>query len=128
MTLERNLHIGGAFPPEKMPAKSNDLESFLVGDKDDLKYMMSGRCGIMMALKDILLTDKKRVAYLPAYTCETVSGCFVRLGYQLRYYDVNRDMQPLYDENQLANISVFLLCGYYGFATFDNAFANLCRK
>jgi hypothetical protein len=120
--------IGGVFAPEPLPEKSNTLIAHLKRPDDDLRHMMSGRCGIMLGIEDWMKQDSRRVAYLPAYTCETVSGCFVKSGYIVRYYDFDRNLKPLYDPALLAEISLFLACGYYGFVTMEEAFARQCRE
>ncbi|MDL2327775.1 hypothetical protein LJC64_03880 [Ruminococcaceae bacterium OttesenSCG-928-A11] len=127
MAIDFDRKIGGLFPLESLPPQENGLFDSLCRPGDDLRHVMSGRCGIMMAIEDFMPGDTKRVAYLPAYTCETVSGCFVKSGYDVLYYDVDRQLRPLYDEVALESISLLLVCGYYGFATFDPAFAEACR-
>lgn len=47
---------------------------------------MSGRCAIYYALEDIMLTDHKRIAYVPIYTCETVLAPFKKAGYKLLFF------------------------------------------
>ncbi len=119
--------IGGSFAPEALPQTENAFLASLLKPGDDLVHMMSGRCGIMLSIMDFMQSDKKRVAYLPAYTCETVSGCFYKLGYRVRYYGVDQALNPLYDEGALGEISLALLCGYFGFPQFDAAFAQQCK-
>lgn len=120
--------IGGSFVPHPVPAQENGFLASLIRPGDDLRHMMSGRCGIMLAIRDFMRGDDRRVAYLPAYTCETVSGCFYRLGYRVTYYDVDRALRPLHDERALGEISLALFCGYYGFKTFDEPFIRACAE
>lgn len=120
--------IGGFFPYEKAMPTENHYAQRVCPDAGDIRHLMSGRCAIYLCLKDSMLTDTRRVAYLPAYTCETVSGCFVKGGYQIYYYDVDEHMVPLFDENLISKISFLLICGYYGFTTFDTGFVKRCRK
>ena len=120
--------IGGFFPYEKAMPTENHYAQRVCPDAGDVRHLMSGRCAIYLCLKDSMLTDTRRVAYLPAYTCETVSGCFVKAGYQIYYYDVDEHMVPLFDENLISKISFLLICGYYGFTTFDTGFVKRCRK
>ena len=68
-----------------------------------------------------MLTDQRRVAYLPSYTCETVTGCFVKANYEIYYYDVDEHLVPQFDETLIDKIS-FLITGYYRFSTFDPEF------
>ena len=75
------MEIGGFFPYEPTLETENNYISRTCPDAGDVAHLMSGRCSIYYCLQDIMLTDKKRVAYLPAYDCETVIGCFVKAGY-----------------------------------------------
>lgn len=93
-----------------------------------LRFMMSGRCGIYYCLEDILPADRKRVAYVPRYTCETVLAPFAKVGYQLRFYGVDRDMRCRFDSAALDEISVLSLCGYFGFCSYDRDFVRACRE
>lgn len=120
--------VGGIFALEKPPLHENGLFAALCCEHDDLRHVMSGRCGIVLAIEDFKLQDKCRVAYLPAYTCETVSGCFVQQGYEILYYDVNSALCPQYDFDVLGQISLFLGCGYFGFDTASRQFVNQCAS
>ena len=75
------MEIGGFFPYEKNSSETNGYLDLVCPDAGDISHLMSGRCAIYLCLQDSMLTDTKRTAYLPAYTCETVSGCFVKAGY-----------------------------------------------
>lgn len=120
--------IGGYFSFEKLAETENHFFEELCPDSGDLAFLMSGRCAIYYALEDIMLTDHKRVAYVPIYTCETVLAPFEKAGYQLLFYDVDRSMTPVFDPSVLNQISVLSLCGYYGFCTYDREFVRLCRE
>jgi len=121
-------NIGGYFSFEQLAETENHFFEELCPDSGDLAFLMSGRCAINYALEDIMLTDHKRVAYVPIYTCETVLAPFEKAGYQLLFYDVDRSMTPVFDKSVLDHISVLSLCGYYGFCTYDREFVGLCRE
>lgn len=122
------MEIGGFFPYEEADPKENGYLDLVCPGAGDVKHLMSGRCAIYYCLQDSMLTDAQRIAYLPAYTCETVSGCFVKAGYEIYYYDVDEHLVPRFDENLIRKISFLLICGYYGFSTYDTAFVKKCRK
>ena len=86
---------------------------------------MSGRCANYYALQDICLSDTKKVAYVPVYTCETVLAPFLKAGYELLFYDVSMDLTPIFDERVLDRISVVNLCGYPAFALFQHPFLQI---
>ena len=75
------MEIGGFFPYEELQKEENGYIDLVCPDAGDVRHLMSGRCAIYLCLQDSLLTDPKKAAYLPAYTCETVSGCFVTVSY-----------------------------------------------
>ncbi len=116
--------IGGLFLFEQLPEKENGYIERIGGD---VRYLMSGRCGIYYALEDLKLTDAKRVAYLPVYTCETVIGPYLKAGYTVYYYDVDQNLRPIFDEAMLEKISLLHICGYYGFSTYDHDFVARCK-
>ncbi|RGU91962.1 hypothetical protein DWW31_12285 [Clostridium sp. AF15-17LB] len=121
------MEIGGFFPYEKNSSETNGYIDLVCQDAGDVSHLMSGRCAIYLCLQDSMLTDTKRTAYLPAYTCETVSGCFVKAGYKIYYYDVDQSLVPQFDDSLIDKISFLLICGYYGFSTFDTDFVRTCR-
>lgn len=96
--------------------------------ESDLSFTMSGRCGIYQCLEDIKLRDRKRVAYIPMYTCETVAAPFHKAGYTLKFYEVDKNLRSVFDEDVIDEISVLSLCGYYGFCTYDREFVKKCKE
>jgi hypothetical protein len=94
---------------------------------EDLRFCMSGRCAIYYCLLDVKKTDTRRIAYLPAYTCETVVAPYKKAGYALRFYDVSpEELTPRFDRSLIPHISVLGLCGYYGFSRYDRDFVGEC--
>lgn len=122
------MEIGGFFPYSPLREEHNNYAERLCPGADDILHLMSGRCAIYLCLQDSMLTDEQRAAYLPAYTCETVSGCFVKAGYKIYYYDLDRNLSPKFDERLIPKISFLMICGYYGFSDFDTAFVKKCRQ
>lgn len=122
------MEIGGFFPYEVMQEEENGYIESICKNTDDIRHLMSGRCAVYLCLQDSMVTDKNRTAYLPAYMCETVTGCFVKAGYTIFYYDVDEQLMPIFDEKLIDKISFLLVCGYYGFTTFDRAFVKRCHR
>lgn len=120
--------IGGYFGFQQPAENENRFFQRLCPENGELAFLMSGRCAIYYALQEIRAADRKRVAYLPGYTCETVLAPFVKAGYQLLFYEVDRTMTPVFDPSILDQISVLLVCGYYGFCNYDRDFVRLCKK
>lgn len=119
---------GGFYPCEDAGTKNTHFFDNICPPQGHLLYFMSGRCANYHALQDILITDKKRKAYVPAYTCETVLAPFRKSGYELVFYEVTRDMVPVFKESVLDQISVINLCGYYGFCHYDRSFIKKCSE
>ena len=59
------MEIGGFFPYENTDPDENGYLDLVCPDAGDVKHLMSGRCAIYLCLQDSMLTDQKRVAYLP---------------------------------------------------------------
>lgn len=62
------------------------------------------------------------------YTCETVVAPFKKAGYEILFYDFDRNMTPKFDENVLNKVSVISICGYYGFCNYDRNFVKKCKE
>jgi hypothetical protein len=78
-------------------------------------------------LLDLKQRDDKGVAYLPAYTCETVIAPYKKAGYSLLFYDVSPEgLCPQFNRDLIPRISVLGLCGYYGFSVYDRSFVEAC--
>lgn len=120
--------IGGSFPYIALLDKPNGYLEQLTPENGELKYFMSGRCGIYYALLDHKLTADKLVAYVPVYTCETVLAPFHKAGYELIFYDFDENMNPRFDASVLDRIGIISICGYYGFSTYDRAFVAECSR
>ena len=120
--------IGGFFTYEPLPETENHYLENLCPPGGSLRFFMSGRCANYYALQDICLTDTKKAAYVPVYTCETVLAPFLKAGYELLFYDVSKDLTPIFDERVLDRISVVNLCGYYGFCSYDREFIRKCSE
>lgn len=120
--------IGGFFTYEPLPKTENHYFETLCPTEGAFRYLMSGRCANYYVLKDICLTDTKKKAYVPVYTCETVLEPYIKAGFELLFYDVAKDMTPVFDPRMLECISVINLCGYYGFSNYDRDFIKQCRE
>jgi selenocysteine lyase/cysteine desulfurase len=76
----------------------------------------SGR-GALSLLLDHVKPRVKRVL-LPSYICESVILPFEVAGYELTYYDVDKNLKPTDIESiKNSNIGIFLHMGYFGFYT-----------
>ena len=94
---------------------------------EEVRLCMSGRCALYSCLLDLQAEDTRRIAYLPAYTCETVIAPYKKAGYTLRFYDVSPEgLTPRFDRNLIPHISLLGLCGYYGFSSYDRDFLGEC--
>lgn len=120
--------IGGTFPPEKTKTQENGYFSRICPSDGEVVFMMSGRCGIYYCLQDISLTDKRKTAYVPIYTCETVIAPFVKAGFELKFYEIDQNLHSVFDPSVLGEISVISLCGYYGFCNYDRDFVKRCKE
>ena len=63
---------------------------------------------------------------MPVHTCETVLA-FLKAGYELLFYDVSKDLTPIFDESNLDRISV-VNSYYYGFCSYDREFIRKCSE
>ena len=126
--IMQKKQIGGYFPYEQLSDRPNHFLEGKTPVNGELKYFMSGRCGIYYALGDIIAEDQKRTAYVPVYTCETVLAPFHKAGFRLVFYEVDENLTPVFDPAVLDGISVLSLCGYYGFSRYDRDFVAECKR
>jgi hypothetical protein len=93
---------------------------------------MSGRCALYYCLED--LKEERPglgggIAYLPAYTCETVIAPYKKAGFRLRFYDLDpENLRPRFEGELPGKIAVLALCGYYGFSYYDRDFVERCAR
>lgn len=120
--------IGGTFPPEKTEFAENGFFEHICPEDGEVVFTMSGRCGIYYCLQDLQITDTKKTAYVPIYTCETVLAPFIKAGYSLKFYEIDRNLHSVFDPDVLDEISVLSLCGYYGFCNYDRPFVRECKQ
>ena len=79
----------------------------------------SGRGAISLVLDQVKPKVKK--ALLPSYICDSVIIPFEKAGYELTYYDVDKNFMPINIESiENSNTGIFLHMGYFGFPTNDN--------
>lgn len=85
------------------------------------KFLSSGRSAEKIVLDNI--SDEKKIAVLPAFTCETVILPFLERGYLIKYYHVNRDLKINLDllDKLIEKYSptVVLYHGIWGFDSCD---------
>jgi len=82
-----------------------------------MPYTMSldtGRSGILVALQDILRRGGRKIAYLPAYCCESVLIPFQQLGFKLRFYSTGKDIATPVGMPSEVEDSTFLYIHYFG--------------
>ncbi|ADK79192.1 PLP-dependent aminotransferase family protein [Sediminispirochaeta smaragdinae] len=120
------MGIGRMFPLEAVGNKRQEYPASL---GSDVCFCMSGRCAIYACLLDFLPSDSRRVVYAPAYTCETVLASYLKAGYSCRFYDIDPEgLRPRFREEELDEVSLLSLCGYYGVSTYDREFVRRCAE
>lgn len=112
-----------------------DPKSFgIVGN--DFAWLSTGRSAIALALQHIQSqkSNLKKVALLPSYTCESVIEPFLKKGFSIDFFIINRDLSFNYSEIEeklrLLEPSVFLFHPYFGFDTAQgiSKVTDICKK
>ena len=99
---------------------------------DDV-WLSTGRSAIKYVLMDIeARTPKlKKVAVLPSFTCDTVFEPFLKTGYEVYYYPVNKDLtttsEAIVDTVLVHDASIVLFHRYFGFNTLDGQIDRMCE-
>ena len=107
--------------PEQFNCKGNDYV-----------WLSTGRSAIRFVIKTVegRKPDIKKVAVLPSFTCDTVFEPFLRMGYDVYYYPVEKDLTTTSDailETAFKHdASIVLFHRYFGFDTLDGQVDRMC--
>lgn len=102
-------------------------------DGDDFVWLSTGRSAIKYAIQTIerISPEKRKVAVLPSFTCDTVFEPFLKLGYEVYYYPVARNLttssEAILETIQKHNASIVLFHRYFGFNTLDEHVDKMCE-
>ena len=94
---------------------SNEMPSWL-SRFGNVLLTTSGRGALSLLLEQV--KPRVKTVLLPSYICNSVILPFEQAGYELTYYDIDRNLNPT-DIELIKNSSagVFLHMGYFGFST-----------
>ena len=121
--MNARYEIGSFFEKEDL------IESFFGGeakesfydwliDKGDYHFFESGRSAISAVISDIEKKTDNKVCLIPAYTCDTVVIPFSLKGWEVYFYQLNENLEPMEDELleliREHNPSVIFTILYYG--------------
>lgn len=99
----------------------------------DHVWLSTGRSAIKYVIKTIeeRKPDIKKVAILPSFTCDTVFEPFLKSGYKVYYYPVEKDLTTTSDAIMKTAIehdaSIVLFHRYFGFDTIDGQVDKVCE-
>ena len=124
---ESSREIGSNFWIKKSNYKNKNFQNIKWLSKfGNIIFTNSGRGAISLLLEEIDPINKN--VLLPAYICESVIIPFLNKGYDVYYYDVNKDLSPKsISFSKLKNIGVFIHMGYFGFST-NSKLKNILSK
>ncbi len=98
----------------------------------DYVWLSTGRSAISFVIKAIeeRKPDIKKAAVLPSFTCDTVFEPFLKLGYEVYYYPIEKDLTTASD-SVLETVfkhdaSIVLFHRYFGFNTLDGQVDRMC--
>lgn len=100
---------------------------------NDYAWLSTGRSAIQFVINSIEERKPKikKVAVLPSFTCDTVFEPFLKSGYEVYYYPVERDLRTKSDailETVIKHdASIVLFHRYFGFDTLDRQVDSLCK-
>lgn len=99
----------------------------------DYVWLSTGRSAIRFVIETIekRRPGLKKVAVLPSFTCDTVIEPFLKSGYVVNYYPVEKDLRTTSDailQTAIENdASIVLFHRYFGFDTFDGQADKMCE-
>lgn len=121
--------IGGNFWIEPSQIEENNCNKWdfkFVNEAEKVAYLSSGRSSILLILEQLKI--KNKVALLPIYTCESVIQPFLLNKYEVKFYEINKDLVT--NEKNLIKCveaykpSVVFIQDYFGFNTSRNVKTN----
>lgn len=98
----------------------------------DFAWLSTGRSAIKYVIKTIeqRKPNIKKVAVLPSFTCDTVFEPFLKMGYEVYYYPIEKDLTTTSDailETVFKrDSSIVLFHRYFGFNTLDSQVDRMC--
>jgi dTDP-4-amino-4,6-dideoxygalactose transaminase len=100
-------------------SKSNELLSQFIIDKlrtmtgtDEVILTGFGRSAMLLGLKALRKKGYNRVL-IPAFTCEVLPLVALEAGFQLKFVDIDEDLNPLIDS--VSNSDIVVLIHYFGY-------------
>lgn len=99
----------------------------------DYVWLSTGRSAIKFVINTIESRNPnlKKVAVLPSFTCDTVFEPFLKAGYEVYYYLVEKDLTTTSDAimrtMQEHDASIVLFHRYFGFDTLDGQVNKMCE-
>ena len=127
--------IGSNFwlaPETKFVVEELDNEDFGLPE-GDMAFTSTGRGAILLVIAH--MKQQRKVALLPSFTCSSVILPFVENGYQVDYYDIEKDLtiskERFLEKAEKMQPSVILVQNYYGFDTLtpmNEVFGNLQKQ
>jgi len=90
----------------------------------DISFISTGRGAISYVLQHIKIPQEKKIALIPSFTCYSVIEPFLKAGYKVHYYNINKNLS-IEKKSFIETIgrikpSVVLLHGYFGFNTLNS--------
>jgi hypothetical protein len=80
---------------------------------DDLLHLNTGR----NAFEYILRIRKYSKIYIPLFTCDVLLEPLEKLGLNYEFYDVNNQLEPIFDYSKLDETVAILVTNYFGLKT-----------
>lgn len=109
--------IGSEFWLERKPKT-------LSHDRDGC-YVLSGRTAIDLIIQDIIRKRPVRLAYLPAWSCDSMVEPFLAHGIQVELYDMSFDGRLHYHVDTEKKTDIFYVSNYFGYEnTIDISIIN----
>lgn len=99
----------------------------------DYVWLSTGRSAIKFAIKTIeaFTPALKKVAVLPSFTCDTVFEPFLKAGYAVYYYPIEKNLTTTSDAIMKTVVehdaSIVLFHRYFGFDTLDGSVDKMCE-
>ncbi|MDD0852515.1 DegT/DnrJ/EryC1/StrS family aminotransferase [Halobacteriovorax sp. GB3] len=92
-------------------------------------FLSHARNGIFQALELIKREDERRRVLAPASICSVAIAPIINQGYEILYYDIDDQFNPVLNENlDLTNVSIFLYVNFFGLSSSAQKVREFCNQ
>ena len=114
------------YPP--LSGSKNKIEHLnkLIGH-DNIRYYSFARHALLEGLKCIDLRKDDSIL-IPSFICRDLLSSINSIGAEIKFYDVDKNLYPVLDHDQLPKAKVIIVVNYFGFPQNLDNYIKYCKR